>query len=67
MEGTGTFPIEARVPSTSRGRSELRTSFTFRKPGTYFPTIRVISQRQGDASTPYARIQNLGRVRVVVR
>jgi len=67
MEGAGTFPIEARVPSRSRGPLELRTSFTFRKPGTYFPTIRVISQRQGDAITPYARIQNLGRVRVIVR
>ena len=67
MEGAGTFPIEARVPSRSRGPLELRTSFTFRKTGTYFPTIRVISQRQGDAITPYARIQNLGRVRVIVR
>jgi hypothetical protein len=67
MEGAGTFPLEARARSTSRGRWELRTSFTFRKPGTYFPTVRVISQREGDASTPYARIQNLGRVRVVVR
>ena len=28
---------------------------------------RGTSQRQGDRATPYTRIQNLGRVRVVVR
>jgi hypothetical protein len=67
MEGAGTFPIEARVPGTSGGPVTLRTRFTFRKPGIYFPTVRVVSQREGDARTPYARIQNLGRVRVVVR
>ena len=30
------------------------------------PTLRVASQRQGDAKTLYTRIQNLDRVRVVV-
>lgn len=34
--------------------------------GTYFTTVRVISQREGDADTPYTRIQNLDRVWVVV-
>jgi hypothetical protein len=29
--------------------------------------LRATSQRQGDARTPYGRIQNLARVRVVVR
>jgi hypothetical protein len=29
--------------------------------------LRATSQREGDAKTPYARIQNLGRVRVVVK
>jgi hypothetical protein len=38
----------------------------FDTPGTYFPALRGISQRQGDTATPFARIQNLGRVRVVV-
>jgi hypothetical protein len=40
---------------------------SFSKPGTYFPALRVTSQRQGDAKSLYARVRNLGRVRVVVR
>ena len=31
------------------------------------PALRGVSQRQGDAKTPYGRIQNLGRMRVVVK
>jgi hypothetical protein len=45
----------------------MKTTYTFSKPGTYFATLRVVSQRQGDANTPFARIENLDRVRVVVR
>jgi hypothetical protein len=71
MDGTGAFPIATPLPRASGGPSggpvTLRTTFAFPKPGTYFPTLRVVSQRQGDARTPYARVQNLGRVRVVVR
>jgi hypothetical protein len=44
----------------------LKASYSFAKPGTYFPTLRVASERKGDSASPYARIQNLGRVRVVV-
>jgi len=33
----------------------------------YFPVLRATSQREGDFQTPYARVQNLGRVRVVVK
>jgi hypothetical protein len=44
----------------------VRTSFTYTTPGTYFPALRATSQREGDTSTPFARVQNLGRVRVVV-
>ena len=47
-------------------RVTLRRRYTFTKPGTYFPALLVHSQREGNASTPYARIPNLGRVRVVV-
>ncbi|MFX1504810.1 MAG: hypothetical protein ACFFDC_01735, partial [Promethearchaeota archaeon] len=31
-----------------------------------FPAVRVTSHRQSDSQTPYARIQNIDRVRVVV-
>jgi hypothetical protein len=69
FESSGTFPVAGKfTPADKTGsRVTLKTTYTFSRPGTYFPTLRVASQRQGDARTPYARIQNLSRVRVVVR
>lgn len=68
FEGAGTFPVAGKLIAANKGAEvTLKTTYTFSKPGTYFPTLRVASQRQGDTQTPYARIQNLGRVRVVVR
>ena len=59
--------MPAQLPQSPANRVALKTTYTFSKPGTYFPTLRVIGQRQGDINTPYARIVNLARVRVVVR
>ena len=69
FEGSGKFPIAGKFALTNKtgSRATLTATYTFSKPGTYFPSLRVTSQRQGDAKTPYARIQNLGRVRVVVK
>ena len=69
FEGTGSFPGRGTFTPTNKegSRATLKTTHAFDKPGTYFPALRVTSQRQGDAKTPYARIQNLGRVRVVVK
>ncbi|HEY2582838.1 MAG TPA: hypothetical protein VGI43_13575 [Mucilaginibacter sp.] len=65
FEGTGTFPTAKKFTPNSKIR--LKTSHAYSKPGTYFAILRVASQRQGDAKTPYTRIQNLERVRVVVK
>lgn len=71
FEDRGTFPIKTAPKdfkvSKSEGQVTLTTTYTFSKSGTYFPTLRVASQRQGDAQTPFTRIQNLDRVRVVVK
>ena len=69
FETSGIFPVVGKfTPADKSGsRVTLKTTYTFSKPGTYFPTLRVASQRQGDARTVFARIQNLGRVRVVVK
>ena len=69
FEEAGTFPMEGKFISTNKTGSHvtLKTTYTFSKVGTYFTTLRVISQREGDAKTPYARIQNLERVRVVIK
>lgn len=44
----------------------VRARFSYSEPGTYVPVLRATSQREGDPDTPHARIQNLGRARVVV-
>ena len=58
------FPIAEQFTPAPRITLTRRQSFA--KPGTYFPALRVHAQRQGNAKTPYARVANLGRVRVVV-
>ena len=69
FEGAGTFPVAGTFSPVDEtaSRVTLETTSTFTRPGTYFPTLRAVSHRQADANTPYARIQNLGRVRVVVK
>ncbi len=62
--GTGEFtPSPSRPP---RQTVEVQATFTYASPGVYFPVLRATSQREGDASTPFAAVQNLDRVRVVV-
>ena len=67
FEGARTFPVLAQTPKSPSGRLTLNVDYTFDKPGTYFPTLRVVGQRQGDPNNAYARITNLARVRVVVK
>lgn len=62
--GTGEFT--ASPFGSPRRTVVLKTTFTYTTPGTYFPALRATSQREGDTSTPFALVQNLGRVRVVV-
>jgi len=64
FEGAGEYPVASEIKPQSR--LAVTTKYAFSKPGTYFPALRVTSNRQGDAHSPYAQVQNLGRVRVVV-
>ncbi|MET0489916.1 MAG: hypothetical protein ABW143_06765, partial [Acidimicrobiales bacterium] len=64
VDGAAEFPVREAVVAGERAVVEHRHSFA--EPGTYFPTVRVAAHRDGDGTTPYARIQNLARVRVVV-
>jgi len=65
FEGAGTFSVVEKLKTGDR--VSLKATHTFSKPGTYFSTLRVAAQREGDSTIPFARIQNLGRVRVVVK
>jgi hypothetical protein len=64
LDGAGSFPVEE--PITIGAEVTVERHHTFTRPGTYFPTVRVVAHRDGDAATAYARQQNLARVRVVV-
>ena len=67
FEGAGNYPVTAQLPDTNSAHVTLNATHSFSKAGTYFPVLRVASQREGDAATPYARVQNIGRARVVVK
>jgi hypothetical protein len=66
--GSGTYPAKADLrPSSDGQRVGVKLTHRFEAAGTYFVTLRVASQREGDGNTPFTRIQNLGRARVVVK
>jgi hypothetical protein len=66
FEGLGNYPRAEKIDSP-QARLQLTATHAYAEPGTYFAVIRVASQRQGDTKTPYGRIQNIARVRVVVK
>jgi hypothetical protein len=67
FEGTGEFSIIEELEETSNKKVSISRTFSYSKPGTYFVSLRAVSQRNGDVETAFTRIQNLDRVRVVVR
>jgi hypothetical protein len=66
FEGVGNYPVAAQLDNP-QALVRLLATHSYAKAGTYFPVLRAASQRQGDVQTPYARIQNIARVRVVVK
>jgi hypothetical protein len=66
FEGVGTYPVVEQLGSP-RPKVVLSATHVYTQPGTYFAVLRGTSQRQGDTRTPYGRVQNLARVRVIVR
>jgi hypothetical protein len=64
-EGVGTLPIFAKL-DTPKNKGDIQSNYAYTKPGTYFPVIRVASHRQGNMTSPHARVYNLARARVIV-
>jgi hypothetical protein len=64
FDGSGRFAEAEPVAAAPKVVVECRR--TFAEAGTEFPTVRVVAQRDGNPSSLFARLQNLGRVRVVV-
>ena len=66
FDGSGRFSVAADLPAKPRAKATLSAQHSFAAPGTYFVTVKVESSRTGDAGSPYARIPNLARARIVV-
>jgi hypothetical protein len=66
FDGSGRFAFRHDEVDGSSPSVTLCTSYTFDTPGTYFPAVRVTSEREGDVEATLGRMENLGRVRVVV-
>jgi hypothetical protein len=69
FEGAGDFPVVEKFDFSNNSFSRLtvKTTYAFSKPGTYFPVLRSSSHRNGDFKAKFARIPNIGRVRVIVK
>ncbi len=65
FDGAGEFPDKAKIGAPAETVT-IETKHAWDTPGTHFAVLRVASQREGDPDTPYGRVQNIARVRVVV-
>lgn len=52
--------------SADSSRIEFETKVSYDKVGTYFPTVKVYSERDGSSNSNFTRIPNLAKVRIVV-
>lgn len=60
---TNYLPLEKTADGTA---AKVKASHIFTKAGTYFPTIKVASSRDGKTDDIFTQCQNLDRVRVIV-
>ncbi|WP_159979362.1 MULTISPECIES: PKD domain-containing protein [unclassified Novosphingobium] len=67
FEGKGRFADPAVLEFRKDGSAVVSVTHAFAAPGTYFVGLRVTAQREAEVGSPYGRIMNLGRVRVVVK
>jgi hypothetical protein len=66
FDGQGAFVEKTDSALLGKAAVTLNVTHVFDKPGTYFPSLRVTSHRDGEFDASFARVQNLARVRVVV-
>ncbi|MGC5221757.1 hypothetical protein ACPW96_04045 [Micromonospora sp. DT81.3] len=64
FEGDGEY-VPGKVTAPRR-IAAIGTTHRFAEPGTYFVSLRVTAERDGDIGAQYALLQNIDRVRVVV-
>lgn len=66
FDGSGDFSMIVDADELGAEPTSLVVRHTYDVPGTYFVTLQGASQRDGDAETPFKRIRNLARARVIV-
>jgi hypothetical protein len=68
FDGRGDYPVVEPFTNEDLSYTSMRLDreYAFAAPGTYFPALRVTSQRLGQGDNPHGRVMNLGRARVVV-
>jgi hypothetical protein len=54
FEGTGDF-VE-RDSGKARDKNDVEVTYTYRKAGTYYASVRVAVHRKGDTKSPYAQV-----------
>lgn len=67
FDGLGSFPVEDRSIDGRSAEIQTQASHVYDRPGTYLATLRVFSQREGEARNRLRLIPNLARVRVIVK
>lgn len=63
-----TFPVKGVFEQTKEGKIRTAISHmthTFEQPGTYFVSVRVKANRDGNAEDIFTQVRNIARVRVV--
>lgn len=65
FEGLGDYGTAASIDAPAP-QVHLEATYTYSRPGTYFPVLKATAHREGDQAR-YGRVQNIGRARVVVR
>ena len=66
FDGSGSWP-EVRHPPEPVKSIQDSVQHVFDQPGTYFPSIRVVTHHTGDSDDRHGRVMNLARCRVVVQ
>jgi len=64
FESTGSYPVRSDVAGAAP--IDVAETHTYTQPGTHFAVVRVTARRDGDAHSPFRRIQNVARARIVV-
>ncbi len=63
------YPVKGvfeRISESNIQGAVSSTTYAFQKKGTYFASVRVKANRQGDLENPFTQVKNIARVRVVV-